>query len=172
MEQQLVNLLMYIIPALITGAIAFLFFREHIENENNRRTFLMHKELQKEAFPLRLQAYERMSLFLERISPSKLLFRITPSSSDKDSYESLLIQSIEQEYEHNLSQQIYLSDECWNVINASKNATIQLIRKAALSEKTNSSDKLREVILSEMMDSHPPSNAGLSYIKDEVSKMW
>jgi len=172
MEQQLVNLLMYIIPALITGAIAFLFFREHIENENSRRTFLMHKELQKEAFPIRLQAYERMSLFLERISPSKLLLRVIPMSSNKESYESLLIQSIEQEFEHNLAQQIYVSDECWNVINASKNATIQLIRKATLLEKTDTADKLREVILSEMMEGHPPSHAGLSYIKDEVSKLW
>jgi len=172
MEQQLVNLLMYIIPALITGAIAYLFFREHVENENNRRTFLMHKELQNEAFPLRLQAYERMALFLERIAPSKLLLRVSPTSSNKESYESLLIQSIEQEFEHNLSQQIYVSDECWNVINASKNATIQLIRKATLLEKTDSADKLREVILTEMMEGHPPSNAGLSYIKDEVSKMW
>jgi hypothetical protein len=172
MEQQLVNLLMYIIPALVTGAIAFLFFREHIENENNRRTFLMHKELQKEAFPIRLQAYERMSLFLERITPSKLLLRVSPISSDKDSYESLLIQSIEQEFEHNLAQQIYVSDECWNVINASKNATIQLIRKASLLEKTDSANKLREVVLGEMMEGHPPSHAGLSFIKEEVSKMW
>ncbi|MFD2824580.1 hypothetical protein ACFS5M_12940 [Lacinutrix iliipiscaria] len=172
MEQQLVNLLMYIIPALITGAIAFLFFREHIENENQRRTFLMHKELQKEAFPIRLQAYERMSLFLERIAPSKLLLRITPNSSNKEDYESLLIQNIEQEFEHNLSQQIYVSSECWNVINASKNATIQLIRKATLSEKTDSANKLREVILGEMMEGHPPSHAGLSFIKEEVSKMW
>ncbi|MGB1308303.1 MAG: hypothetical protein ACPG6B_05300 [Oceanihabitans sp.] len=172
MEQQLINLLMYIIPALITGAIAYLFFREHTENENNRRTFLMHKELQKEAFPLRLQAYERMVLFLERIAPAKLLLRINPISNDKESYESLLIASIEQEFEHNLSQQIYVSDECWNVINASKNATIQLIRKATLLETTDSANKLREVILSEMMEGHAPSHAGLSYIRDEVSKLF
>ncbi|WP_452227023.1 DUF7935 family protein [Lacinutrix cladophorae] len=172
MEQQLINLLMYIIPALVTGAIAFLFFREHIENENNRRTFLMHKELQKESFPLRLQAYERLSLFLERIVPAKLLLRIQPTSSNKENYESLLIASIEQEFEHNLAQQIYVTDECWNVINASKNATIQLIRKAATLEKTDSANKLREVILTEIMEGHPPSHAGLSYIRDEVSKMF
>lgn len=171
MEQQLFNLLMYIIPALITGVIAYLFFREHVQNENNRRTFLMHKELQKDAFPLRLQAYERMVLFLERITPSKLLLRVQPTSSNKEDYESLLIASIEQEFEHNLAQQIYVTDECWNVINASKNATIQLIRKAALLEKTDSANKLREVVLSEMMEGHAPSHAGLAYIRNEVSKL-
>ena len=171
MEREIFGLLLYCIPAIITGAIAFLFFREHVENENKRRNFLIQKDLQKEAFPLRLQAYERMALLLERISPNKLLIRVAPNTSDKDSYESLLIQNIEQEFEHNLAQQIYVSDECWSIINASKNATIQLIRKASLSEKTDTANKLREVILTEMMDRQAPSNAGLSYIKQEVSGM-
>lgn len=56
-------------------------------------------------------------------------------SSNKNDYESLLIASIEQEFEHNLSQQIYVSDECWSIISAAKNATIQLIRKANMLEK-------------------------------------
>jgi len=172
MEQQLVNLLMYIIPALITGAIAFLFFKEHIENENNRRNFMIHKELQKEAFPLRLQAYERLTLFLERISPSKLLLRVNPISTNKEDYEALLIASIEQEFEHNLAQQIYVTEECWNIVNASKNATIQIIRKATKQDKVDSASKLREVILNDMIEGHPPSHGGLSYIKNEVSKMF
>ncbi|WP_055436714.1 hypothetical protein [Lacinutrix algicola] len=172
MGDQLLNLLMYAIPSLIVGAIAFLFFREHIENEDNRRKFIMHKQLQKEALPQRLQAYERLSIFLERISPNKLLIRVTPLSSNKDDYEALLIKNIEQELEHNLSQQIYVTDNCWSIINASKSATVQLIRKAALSDKVDSANKLREVILTDMIDKTPPSSAGLSYIKQEVSELW
>ena len=172
MEQQLINLLMYTIPALVTGAIAYLFFREHVENETNRRNFLIAKDLQKEALPLRLQAYERMSLFLERISPSKLLTRVNPTSLHKEDYENLLIANIEQEFEHNLAQQIYVTDQCWSIILAAKNATIQLIRKAAMNEKTDSADKLREVVLTELMERSAPSNAALSFIKDEVSELW
>ena len=172
MGDQLLNLLMYAVPSLIVGAIAFLFFREHVENEDNRRKFLIVKQLQKESLPQRFQAYERFSLFLERISPNKLLIRISPVSSNKDDYETLLINSIEQEFEHNLSQQIYVTDSCWSIINASKSATIQLIRKAALSDKIDSADKLRETILTDMMDKTPPSSAGLSYIKQEVSELW
>lgn len=172
MGDQLLNLLMYAVPSLIVGAIAFLFFREHVENEDNRRKFLIVKQLQKESLPQRFQAYERFSLFLERISPNKLLIRISPVSSNKDNYETLLINSIEQEFEHNLSQQIYVTDSCWSIINASKSATIQLIRKAALSDKIDSADKLRETILTDMMDKTPPSSAGLSYIKQEVSELW
>lgn len=170
--QKIFEVFLYSVPALITGMIAYYFFKEHTKNEDGRRRFLLHKDLQVNSLPIRLQAYERMALFLERISPSKLLIRVSPTSSDKDSYESLLIANIEQEYEHNLSQQIYVSDECWNIINAAKNATIQLIRKAGLLEKTTSANKLREVILTEMMEKRPPSDAALSFVKNEVSEMW
>ncbi|WP_179353705.1 DUF7935 family protein [Winogradskyella vidalii] len=169
---QILELLSNIAPALLVGAIAFYFFKQHIENENNRRRFLLQKDLQKESFPLRLQAYERMTLFLERISPSKLLTRVNPTSSQKDDYEALLIATIEQEFEHNLSQQIYVSDQCWSITQAAKNATIQLIRKATQQEQTDTANKLREVVLTELMDKPAPSNAALAFIKQEVSEMW
>lgn len=171
-SERIVDLILYAIPALITGIIAFYFFKEHTKNEDGRRRFLLHRDMQVNAMPTRLQAYERMTLFLERINPNKLLIRITPSSSNKESYESLLISTIEQEYEHNLSQQIYMSDECWGIISAAKNATIQLIRKASLLEKSTTANKLREVILTEMMERRAPSDAALSYIKKEVSELW
>ncbi|ALJ03644.1 hypothetical protein APS56_00100 [Pseudalgibacter alginicilyticus] len=170
--QRILDLFLYATPTLITGLIAYYFFKEHTKNEDGRRRFLLKKDLQVNSMPLRLQAYERMVLFLERISPTKLLIRVTPTSSEKEQYESLLIQSIEQEFEHNLSQQIYISDKCWGIILAAKNATIQIIRKASLSEKTDTANKLREVILTEMMDRNSPSDAALSFIKSEVSDLW
>lgn len=171
-SERIIDLILYAIPALITGIIAYYFFKEHTKNEDGRRRFLLHKDMQVNAMPLRLQAYERMALFLERITPNKLLVRVVPTSSNKEDYEALLIATIEQEYEHNLSQQIYLSDQCWGIISAAKNATIQLIRKASLLEKTDTANKLREVVLTEMMDRRAPSDAALSFIKQEVSEMW
>jgi len=168
----LIELLFNIAPALIVGAIAYYFFKQHIENETNRRRFLLQKDLQKETYPLRLQAYERMTLFLERIAPNKLLTRVHPTSSNKEDYESLLIATIEQEYEHNLTQQIYVSDQCWSITQAAKNATIQMIRKATQEGQTDTADKLREVVLTELMDKPAPSNAALAFIKQEVSEMW
>jgi hypothetical protein len=172
MEQQLTTLLMYTVPALITGTIVYLFFKEHVSNENNRRDFLINKDLQKESFPLRLQAYERMALFSERINPSQLLIRVKPLSTNKDDYEALLIANIEQEFEHNLSQQIYVSNECWSIITTTKNTTIQLIRTANMNEKTDTAEKLQEVILTALMDKETPSSVALSYIRNEVSKLW
>ncbi|WP_224490572.1 DUF7935 family protein [Robertkochia flava] len=169
-ESKIIELLFYLLPALITGLIAYYFFNLHTRNEEGRRRFLLHKETKKNALPLRLQAYERMALFLERINPAKLLVRIAPASADKDQYESLLISTIENEFDHNISQQIYISDECWNVIKASKNATIQLIRKAGM--QSDSASKLREGLLNELLDKQPPSNAALGYIKKEVGELW
>ena len=166
------DLFLFAIPSIITGIIAYYFFREHTKNEDGRRRFLLKKDMQVNAMPLRLQAYERMALFLERISPSKLLIRIAPNNSNKADYETLLIQSIEQEFEHNLSQQIYISDKCWSIATTAKNATIQLIRKASMLEKTDTANKLREVVLTEMMERRSPSDAALSFIKEEVSDLW
>jgi hypothetical protein len=166
-----IELLAYTLPALIIGIIAYYFFNAHLKNEEGRRRFLLQKELQKEALPLRLQAYERMVLFLERINPAKLLIRIAPFSDDKNAYENFLIQQIEQEFEHNLTQQIYLTEDCWTVITTAKNSIIQNIRKSTMSEKVDTSHKLREVILSDLLDKQPPSYIAVSYLKTEVIQL-
>ncbi|MCE2612253.1 hypothetical protein LVD13_04650 [Flavobacteriaceae bacterium D16] len=165
------QLFAYFLPTVVTGAIAFYFFRLHTNNEEGRRRYLLHKDSQKNTMPIRLQAYERMALFLERIAIPSLVVRVAPRSADKNEYENLLIKTIENEFEHNLSQQIYMSDECWNIIKAAKNATIQIIRKTGMSE-TDSSDKLREDILNASMEKQSPSATALAYIKQEISALW
>jgi len=165
-----IELLAYTLPAIITGAVAYYFFQMHFKNEEGRRRYALQKESQKDALPLRLQAFERMALFLERINPTKLLIRITPHSQNKHDYENFVIAQIEQEFEHNLTQQIYMSDDCWTIIVTAKNATIQMIRKASMSERVDSADKLREVILSDLMEKQTPSSAALSYLKNELNE--
>lgn len=171
-EESVLQMLLYLLPAVVVGIIAFYFFNLHTQNEEKRRKYLLHRENQKHALPLRLQAYERMALFLERIAPGNLLVRIKPVSDNKDSYANLLIKTIEQEFEHNLAQQIYVSEECWNVVKASKNATITRIRKTAGNEELKNASDLRQQILNSMLEQAPPSETGLSYIKKEVSNLW
>ncbi|GAB1857146.1 hypothetical protein MHTCC0001_19820 [Flavobacteriaceae bacterium MHTCC 0001] len=171
-SSRIIDLFLFTIPALITGVIAYYFFKTHTNNEDGRRRFLLKKDLQTTTIPMRLQAYERLTLFLERISPNKLLLRVKPTSDNKEDYENLLIQNIQQEMEHNLTQQIYVSEKCWGVITTAKAATVQLIRKANLSEKTDSADKLREVLLTEMMERSSPSDAAISILKEEVRELW
>lgn len=169
---KLIDIAAYTIPSLVTGGVAYYFFDGFVKNEKSRRRFLLHKDAQKNVLPIRLQAYERMTLFLERINLTKLLIRISPISQNKHDYENYVIDQIEQEFEHNLTQQIYMSEECWTIITTAKNATIQMIRKAAMSDKVENADKLREVILNDLLEKQSPSNAALSFIKSEVAELW
>lgn len=169
-SDKILELVFYTLPALITGAVAFNFFKMFMQNENKKRHFALARENQKTALPLRLQAYERMALFMERIDPAKLLIRIAPISEDKTDYANFVVAQVEQEYEHNLTQQIYLSDECWGIITTAKNATIQMLRKTALSTEVTDANKLRETILKEMFDNPSPSTAALAFIKNEVKE--
>ena len=121
---------------------------------------------------MRLQAYERLTLLLERIDPNKLLIRIKPFSDEIAKYEELLITNIEQEFEHNVTQQIYVTPECWNLINAAKNATIHVIRQAAMHEKDGNADTMREYLLRNFMEEVTPSQKALAYIKKEVAELF
>lgn len=167
-ELNVLQLFSYLLPAVVVGTVSFYFFKMHLQEENSRRKFILRQENQKSALPLKLQAYERMILFLERISMGKLLFRLKPSNNDKSQYEEFLITSIEQEFDHNLTQQIYLSNECWNVIKTAKNATIGIIRKTSKQESITTADEFREAILKALMEQSAPTDAAIEYVKKEV----
>ena len=169
---QVLNYVAYLLPAIVVGLVAYYFFKGHTANEEGRRRYLIQKEAQKSIIPIRLQAYERLTLFLERIDPNKLLLRVKPFSDNLQEYETLLIQNIDNEHEHNLVQQIYITPDCWNLINAAKNATIQVIRQASMNEKVDDADKLRAFLLNHFMGEVTPSHKALLFVKKEVSELF
>ena len=166
------NYFAYLLPAIVVGIVAYYFFKGHTSNEEGRRRYLIQKEAQNKILPTRLQAYERLTLLMERIDPNKLLIRVKPFSDDVDKYEQLLIKNIEQEFDHNVTQQIYVSQECWNLLQAAKNATIHIIRQAAMHEKAHNSDALRDYLLRNFMEEITPSQKALAYIKKEVAELF
>lgn len=170
-QSEILDFLYAILPALIIGIISFYFFHSYTKNEENRRKFMVLRENRKTALPIKLQAYERLALFLERTAPGNLLFRVKANSEDPKMYANLLIANIEQEFEHNLAQQIYVSVDCWDYIKTAKNATISLIRKASTTEDLQTADQLREQVLKGLMEKQPPSQAALSFIKREVKSL-
>lgn len=169
---RIIELVSYSLPTLIMAFVAYSFFELYTKNENAKRNYLLQKETKPDTLSLRLQAYERMTLFLERINPSQLLVRITPISENKTDYQNYVIAQIEQEYEHNLTQQIYISDECWSTITTAKNATIQMILFAAKNEKISDAHQLREFILNDLLTKPSPSSVALAFLKNEVSQLW
>lgn len=169
---EILNYLAYFLPAVIVAAMAYHFFKVHYQDEENRRRHVIRKETISEILPLRLQAYERMTLFLERIEPNKILIRIKPTNDNLLDYQSLLISAIEQEYEHNLTQQIYISKEAWSLIVTAKNTTIQIIRNMVKENNIAHPNKFREELLGKYFNTLAPSQQAILYLKDEVSQLW
>ena len=144
---KIIELLSFTIPAIVTGGVAYYFFLAYTKSEKQKLKYAILKSNQKQALPLKLQAFERMTLFLERINPSSLLVRVTSINNDKVSYAQSLINTIDQEFEHNLTQQIYISEKCWSIIVASKNEIVHIIKKTAEDENVKTAQELRETIL-------------------------
>ena len=167
-----VEILAYTLPAVITGLVAYSLFNSYFKDQQNMRRWLIQKDNQKTALPLRLQAYERLTLLMERINPSQLVSRVNPVSDNKYDYQNFIITQIEQEIEHNLTQQIYVSEQCWAIVLTAKNATIQMIRLAAKNEKVTDANSLRELIITDLLDKTAPSSAALSFIKNEVAELY
>jgi hypothetical protein len=141
-----------------------------MDNEEKRRLYFLKKETQKSALPTRMAAYERVALFLERIHPDRLLIRVPPQGLKVKDYRSLLVDSIRMEFEHNVSQQVYISDEAWSLVVNAKSATVGMINNWA--QECNPEDEgivFSKHILNKVMemDSFPTKKA-LRYLKNEI----
>lgn len=167
-EDKLFELLFYCLPAAITAVTVYGVFNNFMKNDENKRRFALLRQNRQDSLPLKLQAYERMTLFLERIDPAKILIRVAPISDKKEDYANYVVAQIDQEFEHNLTQQIYMSDECWGVVVTAKNATVQLLRKYAAQPEVTDADNLRETVIKGSFDNPSPSTAALAYIRNEV----
>jgi len=151
------------------GIIAFYFFNLQVKSQNNQQKIDLFADRKKEALPIKLQAYERMLLFCERINPLKMLVRVKPASDSIDDYLFVLLQNIEQEFEHNLVQQLYISDECWNVIITSKIAIINKLKQVAASSQ-NTLD-FREKMMLVYQSKTPATETAIAFIKTEIKKI-
>lgn len=169
--EELLEIAQYTVPSIVTGVIAYYFFINHTRNEERKLKLELLQSTKKETLPIKLQAYERMTLFLERINLSNLLLRIQSVNNDKVAYSKSLINTIEQEFEHNLTQQIYMTSKCWNVIIAAKNTTIGIIKKHELKEEFITAQELKEGILKTMVSQDSPSHTAMLFIKEEVKDL-
>jgi hypothetical protein len=89
------------------------------------------QEDRKTLLPLRLQACERLVLFLERIHPQAMLVRLVQPGMSAQQLQVLLVSTIREEFEYNLSQQIYISPTTWDLIRSAREETARLVNRAA-----------------------------------------
>ncbi len=155
------------IPMLVLAGVIGYFLNQFFEEESARRNFKIKKSYQKDILPQKLNAYERIALFLERIKPSAMAQRIAPAG-DIRTYELLFIKHIQSEYEHNLSQQIYIHPDTWKIIYSAKNATQNFIKQVAdeLGEQATAEDLQKAILIRSGKEPSPSSQAILYLQKD------
>jgi hypothetical protein len=128
----------------------------------------------KTLLPLRLQAYERFVLFLERINPPSMLMRLNQPELSATQLQALLVRTIRDEFEYNLSQQIYISANAWEMIRNAKEETTRLINQAAASlpEGTSAADLARTILELSVSGDSLSMNRALDELKKEVKQLF
>lgn len=128
-------------------------------------------EIQKrKSTPQILQAYERLTILMERIDLPKLLSRVLPISHLKQDYANYLIQNIEQEFDFNLSQQLYVSEEAWALVLTAKNTVIQEILRTSLDSAIVDADSLKMSLL-KRIETNSVADLAKTRLRKEVSEM-
>lgn len=170
----LLEILKYILPSLVVFATTVYLVKKYFEGEDKKRQQQLFLNNQNMITPLRLQAYERSILFLERISPENLIMRVNRSGFTCQQLQSELLQSIRSEFEHNLSQQIYISHGAWEMLKIARGRTIQLINSMAeKSPKDSPSINLSKAILETIVDQEKtPAADAIAFIKKEISQLF
>ena len=160
----------------LTGLIFYLLVKRYFDNQQKQQLLQMKLDERRETLrtvtPIRLQAYERMALFLERISPNSLVLRCYQPGMDLKLLQGVMTKNIRDEWEHNLSQQVYLSPELWASIREAKDETINLVNSSAVSlTDTTDPTRLAATIFASAADRSPVENA-LDAMHNELKELF
>lgn len=162
---------MIILPSGIVFLTTYYLVKNFLEHENKKRTIDVKLANQAVLTPIRLQAYERMVLFLERINPSSMVMRLNKTGS-AGMFQQELLKTVRTEFEHNLSQQIYMSSKTWDAIVKAKEETIKLINVASTRVNTDGSamDFAQAVVLVASQLTDLPTKVAIDTIKKEIGR--
>ncbi|MFA5244048.1 MAG: hypothetical protein WC380_01995 [Pedobacter sp.] len=171
----LLDILKYTLSGLIIFFTAWYVIKEHLSQRLNARLIDLKKENVRQTLPLRLQAYERVVLFLERVNPVNLLVRLHNPGMTARQLQHVVIEEIRAEYQHNISQQIYVSDQTWNVVKKIKEDTIALISNVAnaLPEDASSLELSKSVLLHlANLEAENPYDLSLAMVKKDIYTLF
>ncbi len=119
------------IPALIVFLTAYYLLKTYLENQYRMQMAQIKKSQVETALPLKLQAYERLSMLCERIAIPNLLLRIRKEGMTSGELRVALLLAIQQEYEHNITQQVYVSEQLWEIIKMARDEAVNMVALAA-----------------------------------------
>ena len=175
MLQYVIMVLAVLATMALSGWLFYMLTKRYFDNRQKEQMLQMRidqqREAQRVATPLRLQAYERMALFLERISPNSLVLRCYQPGMDLKLLQGVMTKNIRDEWEHNLSQQVYVSPELWLRIRGAKDEMINLVNSSAVTlADTTDPTRLAATIFASV-SSHSPDDA-LQMLNKETHELY
>lgn len=171
---ELPKIIIYMLPSLITLAAVYLVMRMFFSRDKQRSHEVIQSKAKEITIPIRLQAYERVILMLERISPNNLLIRISEQGMTSYQLQQKLISTIREEFNHNISQQLYISSESWNKVKNAREEAVKLINMAAseVSDEAGANELAGRIFERQpQLESHPINNA-IEAVKAEVKHLF
>jgi broad-specificity NMP kinase len=168
------EILKYVLPSLVVLVAVLYLSAKYFASEQRK---LRHQEVlnnQNMITPLRLQAYERVVIFLERISPENLIMRVNKQGYSCKKLQTEMLNTIRSEYEHNLSQQIYVSHAAWEMTKSARGQTIQLINITAgkLQQDAPSIQLSKAILESVLAQDKEACTEAIRAIKKEISQLF
>ena len=171
----LYEILKIVLPSTVVFVAVFIIMRTFFENDQKRRDHEIRRNTQSTVIPLKLQAYERIVIFLERIHPNTIAVRLNKHGSTAAQLHMDLIKTIRQEYEHNLSQQIYVSHATWELVKTAKEEITKLVNVSAskVPQDAPANDLAMMVInIASNLGKKLPNEVALDFIKKEVAQLF
>jgi len=125
------EILKFTIPGLVVFAAVYYVLKRVFANQIDLEQIKYNKERKKEGVTIKLQAYERLALFCQRISVPNMIGRLSMNTMTNRDLEQALLIAVQKEYEHNMVQQIYVSEGLWRILDAAKNQIVEIIVSSA-----------------------------------------
>lgn len=167
--ETLLEIARYLLPSLVVLVMTYLIIKIFLENELKKRDKDHRKEYANTVIPLRVQAYERAILFLERIDPTNLILRLHKGDMTASQLQFAIVKSIREEYEHNMSQQLFMSDKAWAHLVNAREFVLNMVNRSMEATDNNSPGKdLAASIITHYVKAETNVIAkGVKYIKAE-----
>jgi hypothetical protein len=147
----LLDILKYSIAGMGVVWVAFYLLKPYLDKQDQMQLLELKKSISSQTLPLRLQAYERMVLFIERVNPANMLIRLKAGDYTAAELHALVVNEVRNEYQHNITQQIYVSLRAWGVVKQLKNDTLSIVSNAAKALPENASGmELGKIILTHL----------------------
>jgi hypothetical protein len=167
-------ILLVTIPTAAVILTAYILFKNLFEKDRRNFQLEMKKEREKHFLPLRVEAYQRFVLLMERISPNNLVMRKHNPGMPAKAQQQTFLEEIRKEFDHNIAQQIFISPECWRSVKDAKEETIKIFNLAAsnLPATATGMDYAQKIFEITADISPLPSDIATDNLKKEMQRLF